>query len=33
MVNMIVAFIIGLMLGSLAMFAYLNDFYKKMGGK
>ena len=33
MVNMVVAFVIGFLLGALGMFAYLNDFYKKMGGR
>jgi hypothetical protein len=33
MINMTVAFVIGLLLGSLGMFAHQNGIYNKLGGK
>lgn len=33
MINMVVAFLIGILLGALAMFAHQNGIYKKLGGK
>lgn len=33
MINMIVAFVVGVFLGALGMFFFLSDGYKKLGGK
>ena len=33
MINMLVAFVIGILLGALAMYAHLKGIYKDVGGK